>query len=277
MQSNDALQRTIRTAIGLGPDSVAAKKLAQFELPKDKESTSIAAVISAARTQTAFLDSPILTRSMDSSDFSFEELCAGNISVYLVLPVDKLETYARWLRLMVSAGIRAVARGAGKGPSGLAEGGSISPYAAANPKGAAGLPVLFMLDEFGTIGKLDAVARAYGLMAGLGMIMWVFAQDINQLSARLSAPLGNLHRQFAGGDVLRRHGQFHGGVYQQDAGHRDDPADKRVDLRQQIESAPRTRPRAVHSENVHLDFDQHVGANDEPAALKSRRDPGPRR
>ena len=181
MQSNDALQRTIRTAIGLGPESVAAKKLAQFELPKDKESTSIAGVISAARTQTAFLDSPILTRSMDSSDFSFEELCAGNASVYLVLPVDKLETYARWLRLMVSAGIRAVARGAGKGPSGLAEGGSISPYAAANPKGAAGLPVLFMLDEFGTIGKLDAVARAYGLMAGLGMIMWVFAQDINQL------------------------------------------------------------------------------------------------
>jgi type IV secretion system protein VirD4 len=181
MQSNDALQRTIRTAIGLGAESVAAKKLAQFELPKDKESTSIAGVISAARTQTAFLDSQILARSMESSDFSFEELCAGNASVYLVLPPDKLETYARWLRLMVSAGIRAVARGEGSGPSGRTEGGSIPPYAAANPKGAVGLPVLFMLDEFGTIGKLDAVARAYGLMAGLGMIMWVFAQDINQL------------------------------------------------------------------------------------------------
>jgi type IV secretion system protein VirD4 len=170
MQSNDALQRTIRTAIGLGPESVAAGKLAQFELPKDKESTSIMSVISAARTQTAFLDSPVLNRSMDRSDFSFEELCGGNASVYLVLPPDKLETYARWLRLMVSAGIRAVARGAGRSK------------APAVPQGAHGLPVLFVLDEFGTIGKLNAVAQAYGLMAGLGMIMWAFAQDINQLA-----------------------------------------------------------------------------------------------
>ena len=38
-----------------------------------------------------------------------------------------------------------------------------------------------MLDEFGTIGKLNAVAQAYGLMAGLGMIMWTFSQDLNQL------------------------------------------------------------------------------------------------
>ena len=38
-----------------------------------------------------------------------------------------------------------------------------------------------MLDEFGTIGKLNAVAQAYGLMAGLGMIIWAFAQDLNQL------------------------------------------------------------------------------------------------
>merc|ERR1711879_1070493 len=28
-------------------------------------------------------------------------------------------------------------------------------------------PVLFILDEFGTIGKLSAVAQAVGLMAGL--------------------------------------------------------------------------------------------------------------
>ena len=38
-----------------------------------------------------------------------------------------------------------------------------------------------MLDEFGTIGRLDAIAQAYGLMAGRGMILWAFAQDLNQL------------------------------------------------------------------------------------------------
>jgi len=83
MQSNEALQRTIRTAIGLGPGSVAALKLAQFDNPE--KSTSIASVISAARTQTVFLDSPVLKQRMETSDFSFDQLCDGNISVYLVL------------------------------------------------------------------------------------------------------------------------------------------------------------------------------------------------
>jgi type IV secretory pathway TraG/TraD family ATPase VirD4 len=42
--------------------------------------------------------------------------------------------------------------------------------------------VLFILDEFGTIGNLNAVAQAYGLAAGRGMIMWSFSQDLNQLA-----------------------------------------------------------------------------------------------
>lgn len=157
MRPNEELARTIQIAIDLGPESMAAQKLAQFQ--DMKNSTAIMSVISAARTQTSFLDNPILNESMETSDFSFDELCDGNISVYLVLPPDKLETYARWLRLMVSIGIRAVARGGSQGR----------------------LPALFVLDEFGTIGKLNAVANAYGLMAGLGMIMWTFSQDLNQL------------------------------------------------------------------------------------------------
>jgi len=60
---------------------------------------------------------------------------------------------------MVSIGIRTVARNTRKLP----------------------LPVLFMLDEFGTIGRLSAVAQAYGLMAGLQMVLWAFVQDLVQL------------------------------------------------------------------------------------------------
>lgn len=161
------LRIAIKDAQALGPGSIARTKLTRFE----PETNEIDSVISTARTQTAFLDSEVLARNMDQSDFSFEELCGGNISVYLVLPPDKLETYARWLRLMVSIAIRAVARGAGA--SRLPE--------VSRPQRPSGLPALFVLDEFGTIGKLNAVAQAYGLMAGLGMIMWAFVQDLNQL------------------------------------------------------------------------------------------------
>jgi len=45
----------------------------------------------------------------------------------------------------------------------------------------AALPVLFLLDEFGTIGKLSIIATAYGLMRGAGIVMWAFVQDLNQL------------------------------------------------------------------------------------------------
>ena len=99
---------------------------------------------------------------MDASDFSFEELCRGNISIYLVLPPDKLQTYARWLRLMVSIAIRAVARGGIR-------------------TSASGFRRSSCWMSSGRSESLNAVAQAYGLMAGLGMIIWAFAQDLNQL------------------------------------------------------------------------------------------------
>ncbi len=153
--SSAQIRAIVKAAHELG--GVAARKLAPFEADTDE----ISSVLSNARTQTAFLDSPPLRKNLEAVDFGFEELCGGNTSVYLVLPPDKLNTYARWLRLMVTVGIRAVAR---KGS-----------------QSRLGLPALFILDEFGTIGRLNAVAQAYGLMAGLGMILWAFAQDLNQL------------------------------------------------------------------------------------------------
>jgi hypothetical protein len=46
-----------------------------------------------------------------------------------------------------------------------------------------GLPVLFLLDEFGTIGRLGAISTGFGLAAGTGpgISIWAFVQDLNQL------------------------------------------------------------------------------------------------
>ena len=139
----------------LGPESVAARKLGRFVT----DSKEIASIVSTALTQTAFLDSATLEESLAVSDFAFEDLVTRAATIYLVLPVDKLQTYGRWLRLMVSIGIRTVAR-------------NVAPL---------NNPVLFILDEFGTIGRLSAVAQAFGLMSGLQMCMWAFVQDLVQL------------------------------------------------------------------------------------------------
>ncbi len=152
----DVLRQIAEKAQAFGHESVAARKLGRFT----GDSGELNSIISCALTQTAFLDSAALAKNLESSDFGFEALLTDEgATIYLVLPVDKLQTYGRWLRLMISIGIRTVARNVRKLP----------------------LPVIFMLDEFGTIGKLSAVEQAYGLMAGLQMTLWAFVQDLIQL------------------------------------------------------------------------------------------------
>lgn len=44
-------------------------------------------------------------------------------------------------------------------------------------------PVLYLLDEFAALGRLDPVERAMGLMAGYGLQLWPILQDVHQLRA----------------------------------------------------------------------------------------------
>lgn len=136
--------------------SVARRRLAQFLDPDSKENSSI---MSAARQQTLFLDSPILGDNLSSkSTFKMEDLENG-ATIYIILPVEQLEGYGRWLRIIITEIIKTLARCT----------------KTLHPK------PLIILDEFGTIGALDPVKQAFGLMAGLNMFLWGFLQDLNQL------------------------------------------------------------------------------------------------
>ena len=86
---------------------------------RDTYSAEVSSVIAFARTETAFLDNKDLVENLAASDFSFDELLTANATVYLVLPAAKLQSYARWLRLMVTVGLRAVARRGSRSPLGL--------------------------------------------------------------------------------------------------------------------------------------------------------------
>jgi len=80
--------------------------------------------------------------------------------VFLLLPPDRLSTYSRWLRLLVTQSLADMAR-----PT------------------IPGLPVLYLLDEFAALGHLASIERAMGLMAGDGVQLWPILQDIHQLRA----------------------------------------------------------------------------------------------
>lgn len=129
-------------------------------------------ILSAARTQTEFLDSPRLQRTLKHSDFKIAHLKTGfvaddnndaprpNVTVYLCLPAKHLGYYSKWLRVIINLAL-----------SGL-EG----------EKNAPDIPVLFVLDEFGTaVGYLKSIATAAGLIAGSGVKLWTILQDLTQL------------------------------------------------------------------------------------------------
>ena len=48
----------------------------------------------AAQRHTHFLDSPRMTAVLGRSDFAFADLKTGTATVFLVLPPDRLATYA---------------------------------------------------------------------------------------------------------------------------------------------------------------------------------------
>jgi len=119
-----------------------------------------AGVLASLQSHTHFLDSPRIRESLRRSDFKFEDLKTSKMTVYLVLPADRLQTFGRWLRLLVQQAITVNARNVAVKPE---------------------KPILFLLDEMAALGRLSAVEQAYSLMAGFGMQLWGIVQDLSQL------------------------------------------------------------------------------------------------
>ncbi|MFQ6550610.1 type IV secretory system conjugative DNA transfer family protein [Aestuariibius sp. 2305UL40-4] len=127
-----------------------------------KEAKLLSNVMASAQAQTHMLDSARLRESLSSSDFAFEDLKRDTVTIYLVLPSDRMHTFHRWLRLLVQQAITVNARDVATQPE---------------------RPVLLLLDELPALGKLTMVQQAYGLMAGFGMQLWGIVQDAGQLKA----------------------------------------------------------------------------------------------
>ncbi|MFM9977231.1 MAG: type IV secretory system conjugative DNA transfer family protein [Sphingomonadaceae bacterium] len=127
-----------------------------------KDEKLLSNVIASAQAQTHFLDSARIRESLSASDFKFEDLKTKPMSIYLVLPSDRLNAFNRWLRLLIQRAITVNARNIEIKPD---------------------KPVLFLLDEMPALGRLTMVEEAFGLMAGFGIQLWGIVQDLSQLKA----------------------------------------------------------------------------------------------
>lgn len=124
----------------------------------DKERGSI---LSTVRRITAFLDDPRICAAMTDSDFRLSELKAKPMTVYLVIPANRIAPNAGFVRLFLNSTLAAITA------------------STVVPKHK----VLCLLDEFGQLGYMKPIEDAVSLLSGYGLTFWIFLQELSQIKA----------------------------------------------------------------------------------------------
>jgi type IV secretion system protein VirD4 len=122
----------------------------------DKERGS---VLTTANRHLAFLDTPAIAASTSASSFNPADLRKGRMTVYLVLPPDRMRAQAGLLRMWVNTLLRAVVQG-----------GLQDEYR-----------VHFVLDEAATLGKMDSLHDAVDKYRAYGVRCQFYYQSMGQL------------------------------------------------------------------------------------------------
>lgn len=112
-------------------------------------------ILSSVLQATDFLKSPALQKSLRSG-YDPTTLSDGDTALYIIIPADKLQSHARWLRLIVTTTLRAVVRKPNK-------------------------RVCFLLDEFAALGYLPEIETALSTYAGFEITVWPILQSLIQL------------------------------------------------------------------------------------------------
>jgi type IV secretion system protein VirD4 len=140
----------------------------------DKELSS---VMSHTMRHTNIFMSPLVEDSTGSTSFDPRELRSGHVTVYIIVPGDRLVVWAALLRLWLGCLLRIVTQGVPTEKN----------------------PVLFMIDEAAHIGRMQALEDAVTLLRGSGIRLWLFFQSLDQLNKcfgdRASTVLDNLATQ----------------------------------------------------------------------------------
>lgn len=104
------------------------------------------------------------------SSFSFASLQQAPTTVYVVVPEEKLEACAIWIRLLFDAAFFELKE-------------VTSVFGVSSNKLKQSQRVLFLLDEFPGLGRLKPVQKGMATVAGKGATLWLFIQHISQLDA----------------------------------------------------------------------------------------------
>jgi type IV secretion system protein VirD4 len=138
-------------------------RLNRFAEKDAAERKSTGDIVSTAKGECNFIGSEALVESLkgDARELRFRELRRKPMTVYLILPTERLGPCAKWFRLVVEAALFDLMHDL--------------------EKGGPGLPVLMMMDEFAQLKRLQIIEEALAGAAGYGVILWPVLQDLTQL------------------------------------------------------------------------------------------------
>ena len=129
---------------------------------KNSQSTSLQDVIATIIKNTTFLtDDRIGTDMSFGGAIDFASMHKDITTIYVILPVNQLRKQAKWLRMFVNVAMAELLK--------------------APPRVASLPPVLFMLDEFGNLGRLPEILNVLNIARDLRLQLWMFLQNLEQL------------------------------------------------------------------------------------------------
>ena len=174
LMSPDEELRALLDAMCAHAHPIVAKRGAQFARMDERTFSSVVATV---RSHTEFLDSPSIQRALSTSTFDFRDLKDDPTSVFLVMPVERLDNYSRFVRVMIGcAQARLLAM-------------------RFKPKH----PVLFLLDEFPRLQRFDKIDEGLSAHRGFGIQYLIIVQSV----AQLEEAYGALWRNFITNTTLQ--------------------------------------------------------------------------
>lgn len=146
----------------------------------NKAPEELSGVFSTATSFLSLYRDPLVARATSTSDFKIADLMNGQepVSLYLVLPPSDMTRTRTLLRLMLNQIGRILTEKLDPKPRRL----------------------LWLMDEFPTLGKLDFFESALAYMAGYGMRSMLITQSLNQIEdvyGRNNSILDNCHIRIA--------------------------------------------------------------------------------
>ncbi len=122
------------------------------------DNREIQSIRSTADSQTEWLLSELVSLDLTGRGVDFRTLRQEPTTIYVVLPAEELQRHSVWLRLVIATALRVLLRTPGR-------------------------PVLFILDEFYALGRLEAIERVWAEVRGHKIQMLPVLQSLVQLQS----------------------------------------------------------------------------------------------